>query len=158
MSIGTLGDRLAWAMAERQLTPSELARRLGTKPQVVSPWMTGTPPGGRYLVQLPGVLSVNGHWLLTGEGPWEAPGDQPLLEAARREGQARAVEMVMRAIREVAAREGLIPAGPGQGGPGVGAFAEGDHLRRAAEGTPPPDQATPSPPIPPRRRRAQGGK
>ena len=71
------------------MTQSELARRLNVRQATISQWFNQEAPAqpkAEQLLRLPGVLEINGHWLLTGEGgmddrPTEA---QVILEGIRR--------------------------------------------------------------------------
>lgn len=50
------------------MSQTELARQLGVRVATVNEWLNrDTMPGGAIMVHLPGILSVDGHWLLTGE-------------------------------------------------------------------------------------------
>ena len=67
--IRELCRRIAFSISVRQLSQSEVARRVGCQQSVVSEWINGgRAPSGLYLLRLPEALEVNGHWLLTGEG------------------------------------------------------------------------------------------
>lgn len=156
VSIGTLHDRIGWAMARRGWSVADLARALSeaghpVKHQVVGPWATGdSKPGGRYLEALPEVLGVSGHWLLTGKGPIEPPGEPPnwaaALAAAVEQGRNEVVESVIAAMKAV-----------GRINPGASSAEEARSLMERAEATPPPDGAAALPRRGlPRRRRAQG--
>lgn len=62
----------ATALAEK------LAERMGEDvfPSVTTSWVCQKgprAPSARYLVLLPEVLGVSGHWLLTGDGPMRPP-------------------------------------------------------------------------------------
>lgn len=83
------------ALDRKGLGQNELAEMVGASSGAASGWFSkGTYPGGNFIVQLPELLDVDGHWLLTGEGTMERKkGDdrEALLDewgAAR----ARAVE------------------------------------------------------------------
>jgi transcriptional regulator with XRE-family HTH domain len=68
-------ERLRHLLEERRMSQAELARDLGVGVATVSEWFTrGRVPNGDVLLRLPHVLAVNGHWLLTGEGPRELGG------------------------------------------------------------------------------------
>lgn len=57
------------------ITKNELARRIGAAGPTVIEWFTqGALPDGEKLARLPEALEVNGHWLLTGDGPMLPPG------------------------------------------------------------------------------------
>ena len=64
------GCRLRKAIAAAHASQSQLARELGMKaPSQVNRWCRGESlPEGRYMAQLPELLAVSGHWLLTGQG------------------------------------------------------------------------------------------
>jgi hypothetical protein len=67
------------------LNQSSLAARLGTTSQVVNKWINhGVLPEGRFLVQLPELLHVSGHWLLTGDGEMRPPPSDIETAAYRR--------------------------------------------------------------------------
>jgi len=67
--IAELCRRIAFSMSVRQLSQSEVARRLGCTQSVVSEWVAKhRAPSGMYFCRLPEALEVDGHWLLTGEG------------------------------------------------------------------------------------------
>lgn len=61
--------RVKAVLREKEMSQAELSRSLGVGQATVSEWFTRhRVPNGAVLLQLPGVLGVNGHWLLTGEG------------------------------------------------------------------------------------------
>jgi transcriptional regulator with XRE-family HTH domain len=67
--IKELCRRIAFAMSVRQLSQSEVARRLGCQQSVVSEWVAKfRAPSALYFIRMPEALEVDGHWLLTGEG------------------------------------------------------------------------------------------
>lgn len=54
------------------MSQADLARALDVGEATVSEWFTrGRVPQGDVFLRLPGVLRMNGHWLLTGDGPEE---------------------------------------------------------------------------------------
>jgi transcriptional regulator with XRE-family HTH domain len=62
--------RLRQCLDEQGMSQADLARELGVGVATVSEWFTrGRVPGGEVMLRLPHVLRVNGHWMLTGEGP-----------------------------------------------------------------------------------------
>lgn len=66
----TFFERLREVLDDRHMSQAELARELGVGEATVSEWFTrGRVPQGDVFLRLPHVLGVNGHWLLTGEGP-----------------------------------------------------------------------------------------
>jgi transcriptional regulator with XRE-family HTH domain len=65
-------ERVRQVMDARAMSQADLARDLGVGVATVSEWFTrGRVPNGDVMLRLPGVLGVNGHWLLTGDGPRE---------------------------------------------------------------------------------------
>lgn len=61
--------RIALAMQLRQLSQSELSRRIGCQQSVISEWLyKNRAPSGLYILRLPDALEVDGHWLVTGGG------------------------------------------------------------------------------------------
>lgn len=64
--------RLRRGLEKRGMSQAELARALGVGEATVSEWFTrGRVPQGDVFLRLPAVLRMNGHWLLTGNGPEE---------------------------------------------------------------------------------------
>ncbi|HEU4558460.1 MAG TPA: helix-turn-helix transcriptional regulator [Longimicrobium sp.] len=109
-------ERLRQVLDDRGMSQADLARELGVGVATVSEWFTrGRVPNGDVMLRLPAALNVNGHWLLTGEGPREyeqgADGD-PYLR-----GASDAIARMTRAMDEVARRFGTpaegAPADPG---------------------------------------------
>ena len=73
-SADTLGGRIVYAREARELTTSQLARRLGIKTETLHDWETDrAEPRSNRLLTLAGMLSVSPTWLLTGAG--ESPVD-----------------------------------------------------------------------------------
>lgn len=93
--------RLRRGLEKREMSQADLARALDVGEATVSEWFTrGRVPQGDVFLRLPGVLGVNGHWLLTGDGP-EEPAD-PGGDAYR--AGATAVLDELEAFREQAER------------------------------------------------------
>jgi transcriptional regulator with XRE-family HTH domain len=68
MDATTFAARLAAALGRAGQTQTWLARQLDVRNATVSAWVRGDSiPEGQYLLRLPGLLDVDGHWLLTGE-------------------------------------------------------------------------------------------
>lgn len=78
--------RIWEALGASGLTENQLATKLKTSASTVGGWFPkrngirvagGKVPGGVHLAQLPRILSVSGHWLLTGDEPRKpiAPGE-----------------------------------------------------------------------------------
>lgn len=65
----TFGERLARAIAGRNMTQAQFADELGVPPPRVSEWITGKwLPKGETIVETVAILNIDGHWLLTGDG------------------------------------------------------------------------------------------
>lgn len=92
--------RLRLVLSDRGMSQADLARELGVGVATVSEWFTrGRVPNGDVMLRLPQALRVNGHWLLTGEGPREMDGGEggdPYQHGAR-----DALSRVMTSLREV---------------------------------------------------------
>ncbi len=82
----TLATRLGMARQRAGITQAALADLLGLGAgSRISDWESGrTAPTAATLVQLPRLLGVNGHWLLTGVGPMAIGGgnEEAQIEAA----------------------------------------------------------------------------
>lgn len=65
----SFAGRLRVAMKANDLNASQLAALLDTSPSRTKAWLDGDSlPGGEHMTKLPGVLHIDGHWLLTGDG------------------------------------------------------------------------------------------
>lgn len=65
----TFERRLEWAIENAPESREELAAKLGTASTRFPEWThRRRRPSLKYMLQFPGVLGVDGHWLLTGEG------------------------------------------------------------------------------------------
>ena len=110
-------ERLRQRLEELRMTQTDLARELGIGVATVSEWFTrGRVPNGDVMLRLPRVLGVNGHWLLTGEGPREVEwtdGTDPYVRGAR-----DALERVQRAMMDVARHFGPDEGGAAEPPPG----------------------------------------
>ena len=86
MSESTLATRLGVARQRAGMTQGVLAKALGLGAgSRISDWEAGrTAPTAATMVQLPNVLGVSGHWLLTGSGPMAVGqgNDEARIEAA----------------------------------------------------------------------------
>ncbi len=106
-------ERLRQVLDDRGMSQADLARELGVGVATVSEWFTrGRVPNGDVMLRLPLALAVNGHWLLTGEGPRdldEGPDGDPYQRGVR-----DALERMDRCMAEVARRFGT--DGVGRGG------------------------------------------
>lgn len=101
-------ERLRLCLDDRDMSQADLARDLGVGVATVSEWFTrGRVPSGEIMLRLPQTLQVNGHWLLTGEGPRELEqhhGGDPYLRGAQ-----DALARMARSVEEVARRFGAEP-------------------------------------------------
>lgn len=151
MSIGTVNDRIREVLARAYGgNQSAFARAIGAKPQVVQAWVReDTPPGADYLERIVEAAEVNGHWLLTGKGPMEPPGEDYELEreraTARRQLAEKLIQAVGKVVREVAEGAGVSTAPPE-----VGLARTMEILAETEQVVPPPAKQQ----IPKRRKRA----
>lgn len=80
-------ERVRQCLDDRSMSQADLARELGVGVATVSEWFTrGRVPNGDVMLRLPHALGVNGHWLLTGEGPRDVErraGGDPYLKGAQ---------------------------------------------------------------------------
>jgi len=73
--------RLRDALERKGMSQTELARQLGVRVATVNEWLNrGTMPSGPIMLRLPGILALDGHWLLTGERRMSAGAEHPTLE------------------------------------------------------------------------------
>ncbi|MBA4159362.1 MAG: helix-turn-helix transcriptional regulator [Gemmatimonadetes bacterium] len=104
-------ERLRQCLDDRGMSQADLARELGVGVATVSEWFTrGRVPNGDVMLRLPEALRVNGHWLLTGEGPRERErrgGEDPYLRGAR-----DAIARVSQSLADVSRRFGAEPLPP----------------------------------------------
>lgn len=88
--------RLREAMELRGLNQSGLADLLGVRIATVSNWFTrDRVPMGDVVIRMPDALGVNGHWLLTGEGPKERKPAAPDLTREALQQIRRLVDSVL---------------------------------------------------------------
>ncbi|MEG3638058.1 LexA family protein [Magnetococcus sp. PR-3] len=75
--ISTLGDRLCQALDQAGMSQSELARRVGIRPQTVQHVCAGHTKRSGYTAEFAQVLGVRPEWLAIGKGPLRElmPGD-----------------------------------------------------------------------------------
>ncbi len=100
---GGLGGRIYEALRGR---PQKwLAEELGVTPAAVSEWVRGDGfPSFEKLAQLPAVLGVSGHWLLTGQPPIERGGaGEADLERLDRVARSETAAVILGAITEALA-------------------------------------------------------
>jgi transcriptional regulator with XRE-family HTH domain len=107
-------ERLRQLLDDRRMSQADLARELAVGVATVSEWFTrGRVPNGDVMLRLPHVLRVNGHWLLTGEGPREMDGEAAADPYAR--GARDALEWMSRSLEEGNRRFGAPPPLPDAG-------------------------------------------
>lgn len=75
-------ERLERAMGERDITPGELARRVGVVKGAVSGWLSNKRPSRKNMQQLAEVLGVSAAWLEHGEGEGPKGGSDTADERA----------------------------------------------------------------------------
>lgn len=82
--------RVGEAMRRRGWSQQALAGALDVTQATVSGWFAKGSFPGEVILRMPAALGVDGHWLLTGEGPMEAvdPGDRGYAEGVRRAADA----------------------------------------------------------------------
>lgn len=124
--------RILAYLDERGINQVELGRLMGKGQTSVQPWVTGkSAPSADSLVKLCSALGISGHWLLTGEGPVEAPGTEPGITSpyalGYRAGWRAAFEKFAgiaraaptaddeSALRALGAGEALLPGSPEPG-------------------------------------------
>ncbi|WP_343564950.1 helix-turn-helix domain-containing protein [Kiloniella sp. b19] len=68
MTATTLGERILAAREARNLTASQLARRMSVKPSTVANWEKDkSSPAANKITAMAGILGVNLMWLLDGD-------------------------------------------------------------------------------------------
>ena len=72
MSDSTFHSRLAMALAADPREQREIAQAIDSSPQQVSRWKRDVSPSPEVIAKFVGVLGIDGHWLLTGEGSMRA--------------------------------------------------------------------------------------
>jgi transcriptional regulator with XRE-family HTH domain len=112
-------ERLRQGLDERGMSQADLARELNVGVATVSEWFTrGRVPNGDVMLRLPGALRVNGHWLLTGEGPSHR--EASLGGDPYRSGAEDALARMSKALDEVARRFGTAAPRADGGAPDPG--------------------------------------
>lgn len=95
MTVEGFAERLRRAMDAAGMDQRTLARSLRVREATVSDWFgKGILPRLDVMARVPGVLRVDGHWLLTGEG------DMHRRERSAKEAAYDAMADVVRAIEE----------------------------------------------------------
>lgn len=71
------GDRLEWAISERNTSPAEVSKRTKISKSSISQYINGSTGAPRNVTsaKLANFLKVNQYWLDTGEGEWDAESD-----------------------------------------------------------------------------------
>lgn len=98
---GRFPDRLKAALKRAGLNQDGFAEKLGAGQSTVNAWLRGRSlPEGKYLVQMPRMLGVSGHWLLTGEPPETVSGQggELAVAAVKEELRRRVLEAVEAAL------------------------------------------------------------
>lgn len=113
MNLGTLADRLKFALARKGISQSELARRIGIKPQAIQYLCSGRGHKSGYIAEIARELEIRPHWLATGQGPMEAePGERIVYLPDYLVKIARAVaEAPPETLEKILADLGITPSG-----------------------------------------------
>lgn len=123
------GERLSGVLEERDLTQSSLAEIAQTSQATVWKWLKGKAlPEGKYLLRLAIGLRLNAHWLLTGKGSEQLPGDATTGIDQQALGAQIALAEVERAVQAIRAR---IKQASSKGG--AGAISNVEELERQIE-------------------------
>lgn len=80
----SLSTRLAYALERLKVNQSELARRVGIKPQIIQYLCTGNATKSKFAYEIATALEVNPDWLIAGKGPmlFSLPTDTSLQQKA----------------------------------------------------------------------------
>jgi SOS-response transcriptional repressor LexA len=65
----SLSSRLAYALERLRISQSELARRVGVKPQIIQYLCTGNATKSKFAYEIASALEINPDWLIAGKGP-----------------------------------------------------------------------------------------
>lgn len=86
----TYGERLQWAMHRKKLSQSELARRIGIKPQSIQHLLDPKKgaQGSSHTAKMANALDVSPQWLASGEGSHEPVTIESILIALKDSGVA----------------------------------------------------------------------
>lgn len=97
-AISSFRTRLREALERKGMSQTELARQLGVRVATVNEWLNrGTMPSGPIMLRLPGILGLDGHWLLTGEQRVAGGGER--LTDLRRDRLASLLEDALLVLR-----------------------------------------------------------
>ena len=101
--VSPFGDRIAVARTARNMTQSQLARRMGIKAQTLVNWENDrSEPRANQLQMLAGLLNVSIIWLMSGEG--DAPVCEPETDAP---GPQR-IDALVQEIRDIRASQSAL--------------------------------------------------
>ena len=71
-----INQRLMTVVKQKGLTQADLVRASGATSPTVTDWFNrGAVPDAERLARIAKAIRVNGHWLLTGQGPKALPGE-----------------------------------------------------------------------------------
>lgn len=71
-----INERLMAVVKQKGLTQADLVRASGATSPTVTDWFNrGAVPDAERLARIAKAIGVNGHWLLTGQGPKALPGE-----------------------------------------------------------------------------------
>lgn len=86
VKLNTLSERLAWAMAQKGVGQSDLARAVGIRQGTIESLLSGRSKRTTYLAEIAWALDISSTWLAMGHGtptPW-AQASQTARVVARR--------------------------------------------------------------------------
>lgn len=66
-----LSSRLLYALNRQKISQSELARKIGVKPQVIQYLCTGNANKSKFSYEIAIALEINPNWLIAGKGPMQ---------------------------------------------------------------------------------------
>ncbi len=72
-------DRLRYALEQRDVSQSQLARWLGVKPQAIQYLCAGAAQRSRYTSEIAAALGISATWLATGRGRMSSTSDEPSI-------------------------------------------------------------------------------
>ena len=83
-------DRIFQTMQDKQLKASDMAKYIGTKPQIVSAWKSRqTNPPVQYIKPIADFLNVSTEYILTGRDENFSQEERDIISAYRAAGEGR---------------------------------------------------------------------
>lgn len=121
--------RLEKALARKDMLPAEMMDKIEMGRATASEWkLRFSWPTGWTFTLISRVLDVNLHWLITGEGPMERPGERP---PAFNEEKRRMAEMIFSEVEE-AVKDLRMRISPKENAPRTKGHREEGRKRRSA--------------------------